>query len=108
MSLQYQVEFYITILTDTETRELCLDECPGIDQQDGFDLLPIAHALKRNTYFHSLIIKNVPRKEAVQKFSITIQKNTVLQSIKFSGLESEEGFVELGAALRVQLIDVKN
>jgi Ran GTPase-activating protein (RanGAP) involved in mRNA processing and transport len=58
-----------------------------------------AAALKHNQYVQGLIIKDVVRKEAIQKFAVAMKFSTTIQRLTLSGLEAEDGFVELGEAL---------
>ena len=64
---------------------------------------PIATALKYNTYFKSLILQNVSRKDAVSKFAGTIEHSKHISKLVLSGLDADDGFVELGNAIRVRV-----
>jgi hypothetical protein len=48
-----------------------LGEVPGIEAKSGysFDLMPVAAALRYNTYFKSFILRNVPRQETVLRLA---------------------------------------
>lgn len=83
------------------TKHLLLNECPGIEPNEpfSFSLVPLAYTLQYNELFSTLCLKNVPRKDAISKFSISLESNKTLRKIVLSGLEAEDGFAEFGAAL---------
>jgi hypothetical protein len=82
-------------------------------QDYTFDLIPLAAALQWNTYFKALVMKGIPRKEAAFRFAVTVEHNTTLRRLVIrlvvieviiwsyeSGMDCEEGFVEIGNALK--------
>lgn len=83
------------------SRNLVLTECAGIEPNESntFSLIPIASTLQYNELFVSLILENVPRKEAISKFAVPLETNKTLRNVTLSNLEAEDGFIEFGAAL---------
>jgi hypothetical protein len=92
--------FYLRIffLTPQGDRYLRIDAIPD---SDPLDLDPLAAALRYDTYFDTLILSNLPRKEAILKFSLTVETNKTLTHLVLSGLDTEDGFSELGNAIKV-------
>eukprot|EP00003_Mantamonas_plastica_P031952 TRINITY_DN849_c0_g2_i2.p1 TRINITY_DN849_c0_g2~~TRINITY_DN849_c0_g2_i2.p1 ORF type:complete len:642 (-),score=163.56 TRINITY_DN849_c0_g2_i2:1040-2965(-) len=86
---------------DQDVRELDLSDIPGIELNTSltFDLKPIVGALRYNTYFNKILLKNVPRKDAVLKMAETTMCNSTITSLTLSGVQASEGFVALGNSM---------
>ncbi|KAL6046346.1 hypothetical protein QOT17_022248 [Balamuthia mandrillaris] len=86
----------IQFICDIDARgitDLNLDLCPGFDPKSdvSFHLEPIIGALYHNTYFRSVRLDDVPRKEAVKQVLKALLHNKTLSKVTLSHLPSGEG-----------------
>lgn len=65
-----------------------------------FSLVPVVAALRHNTYFTTLTMHEKSRKEAVSSIADILTHNTTLTAIDISGVEADEGWIQLGEALK--------
>jgi len=96
------IQFVQNQCVGTTSKEIILDQCSGIelDSEYAFSLMPVMAALKNNSYFTSVLLRRVPRTDAVQIFAEPMKSNKTLEKIVFTDIEATEGFVELGEALK--------
>lgn len=107
---------YVTDLYDAGLVEFSLADCPGAEHANGlhFNMLPVAAALRFNTYFRSLSATNVTRKDLLPHISNIFRDNTTMTQMVLSHLSAVADLTELGAALNsndqhaLQLLELKD
>ena len=87
--------------TNAGNRALDLTTLPGAQSQHlALDLRPVARALKHNTYFTSLIMHNLHRKDAVAEMVNVLETNRALIALRFSAMQNGSGLERLGPLLQ--------
>ncbi|EFA77312.1 hypothetical protein PPL_12523 [Heterostelium album PN500] len=83
-------------------REFCLDDFAGIDKtaEGAINLIPVMASLRHNTYFDSFVCHNKTRKEVPQLLADVFHHNRTLTRVSLRGIDTDEGWVQLGDALR--------
>ncbi len=81
-------------------RVLDLTALPGAQAQElALDLRPVARALQHDTFFTSLVMHGLVRKDAVAEMTQVMATNTSLLALRFSNMPSSLGLDRLGALL---------
>ncbi len=104
----HEIARYIEDTVARGSTEFDVGECSGIEVKTtySFDLLPVTAALRHNTYFTSFSLRNVPRKEAVMRVAEILARNTAISKVSLVGLDADQGFAEIGEALRLNVHNV--
>ncbi|EGG14581.1 hypothetical protein DFA_12358 [Cavenderia fasciculata] len=95
----------IQFLEDTVingSRVFCLDDFSGIDKQseNALAMIPVMAALRHNTFFDTFICHNKSRKELPALLADVLHHNKTIVRADLSGMEAEDGWVQLGDAIR--------
>lgn len=81
-------------------RALDLTQLPGAQSLNlALDLRPVARALKNDTYFTSLIVHALHRKDAIGEMVQVFESNVALAAVRFSGMQNCSGLERLGSLL---------
>ncbi|KAN0050947.1 hypothetical protein ACTA71_004253 [Dictyostelium dimigraforme] len=95
----------IDYLEETVTkgsRVFNLDDFAGIDRnsEGAVNLTPVLAALRHNTFFDTFICHNKTRKEIPLLLADVFHHNRTLVKVDLSGIDADDGWVQLGDALK--------
>lgn len=104
---------YVTDLHEAGVVEFRLQDCPGIEPKGElpFNILPIAAALRYNTYFKAISAVQLLKKDVLYSLCSILRYNSKITKLTLSQL-SEGNITELGEALQynqnnaLQIIDL--
>lgn len=93
---------YVNDLAAQGTRDLIMDQCPGIDRKDdALNFIPIRAALRHNTYFTGFTLRNIPRRELSLCMADTLIHNVTLEKIVMSGVDMQsDAAIAIGNSLK--------
>jgi len=95
--------YYIEDTVSKGSRVFCLDDFAGIDKNSetaAINLVPVLAALRHNTFFDTFICHNKTRKEIPALLADVFHHNTTLVKVDLQGIEADDGWVQLGDALK--------
>jgi Ran GTPase-activating protein (RanGAP) involved in mRNA processing and transport len=88
---------FVEAAFESDTRELVLNQCPGIENRAALSLLPVAGALRYNVYFEKVSLRDVPRKDWGSAIANVMATNSILQVVDLRNVGAvEKDFVRLG------------
>lgn len=97
-----EVVLHMEDLAGADSHQLKFSKFIGIatHNENSFSLIPLMAALRHNTYFNFISCHEKSRKDFITLLADTMTHNKTVTCIDVEGLESEEGWVQLGEALR--------
>jgi len=93
---------YVTDVVAQGSRDLVMDQCPGIDRkEEPLNFIPIRAALRHNTYFTGFVLRNIPRRELSMCMADTLIHNITLEKIVLSGVDMQsDAAIAIGNSLK--------
>ncbi|KAM9954163.1 hypothetical protein ACTFIR_009302 [Dictyostelium discoideum] len=93
---------YLEETVSKGSRVFNLDDFAGIDRnsEGAVNLTPVLAALRHNTFFDTFVCHNKTRKEIPLLLADVFHHNRTLVRVDLSGIESDDGWVQLGDALK--------
>ncbi|KAF2075566.1 hypothetical protein CYY_003152 [Polysphondylium violaceum] len=95
--------YYIEDTVSKGSRVFCLDDFAGIDKNSetaAINLVPVLAALRHNTFFDTFICHNKTRKELPALLADVFHHNTTIVRVDLQGIDADDGWVQLGDALK--------
>ncbi|KAK5581787.1 hypothetical protein RB653_003365 [Dictyostelium firmibasis] len=93
---------YLEETVNKGSRVFNLDDFAGIDRnsEGAVNLTPVLAALRHNTFFDTFICHNKTRKEVPLLLADVFHHNRTLVKVDLSGIDADDGWVQLGDALK--------